>query len=187
MPHTAVSSARDENASASLAGLRFYIDSLGCAKNLVDSEATLGMLQASGLQRVLAPDRADLLLVNTCGFLEAAREESVQRIIAHVEERVDFVPRQLRMTRDAESSVDDWLGTCLLTGKRRSDCRTYTICAFCDGPNLSLLPFPYMISDLAMDDLQKLLSKKTRDRLDDFIDEYLGLPPEFKDLPLVMI
>ncbi len=64
-----------------LAGVRVYLDSLGCAKNLVDSEATLGLLAAAGARSVADPAAADVLLVNTCGFLEVAREESVQRIL----------------------------------------------------------------------------------------------------------
>lgn len=67
--------------ATALAGLRVYLDSLGCAKNLVDSEATLGLLAASGCEPTTDPETADLLVVNTCGFLEAAREESVERIL----------------------------------------------------------------------------------------------------------
>lgn len=67
--------------SASLDGMRVYLDSLGCAKNLVDSEATLGLLSAAGMQAVGDPEHAEVLLVNTCGFLEAAREESIERIL----------------------------------------------------------------------------------------------------------
>ncbi len=71
----------DTAPSASLVGMRVYLDSLGCAKNLVDSEASLGLLSAAGLRPVDDPERADVLLVNTCGFLEAAREESIERIL----------------------------------------------------------------------------------------------------------
>lgn len=61
---------------------RVYLDSLGCAKNLVDSEAALGLLgEAGGWERCATPEDADVLVVNTCGFLDAAREESVERIL----------------------------------------------------------------------------------------------------------
>ena len=49
---------------------------LGCAKNLVDSEVILGRLSASGYIPFPEPERADIILINTCGFLEEAREES---------------------------------------------------------------------------------------------------------------
>ncbi|MBN2218244.1 MAG: 30S ribosomal protein S12 methylthiotransferase RimO [Pirellulales bacterium] len=51
--------------------------SLGCPKNLVDSEQMLGRLQAAGYRWVVEPEGADLVVVNTCGFLDTAREESL--------------------------------------------------------------------------------------------------------------
>jgi ribosomal protein S12 methylthiotransferase len=64
-----------------LGGVRVYLDSLGCPKNLVDSEATLGLLVGGGCTATANPEDADVLVVNTCGFLESAREESVDRIL----------------------------------------------------------------------------------------------------------
>ena len=60
---------------------RIALISLGCAKNLVDSERLVGDLQAAGF--VLADDlgTADLALVNTCGFIDPAKEESVDTIL----------------------------------------------------------------------------------------------------------
>lgn len=50
--------------------------SLGCPKNLVDSERMLGLLQVDGYQLVPEPAGADFVIVNTCGFIEQARDES---------------------------------------------------------------------------------------------------------------
>ncbi|MBX7166386.1 MAG: 30S ribosomal protein S12 methylthiotransferase RimO [Pirellulales bacterium] len=54
--------------------------SLGCPKNLVDSERMLGLLQLDGYRLVPEPDGADFVVVNTCGFIERAREESFSAI-----------------------------------------------------------------------------------------------------------
>jgi len=54
--------------------------SLGCAKNLVDSEVMLGRLKRRGFHITLDPDRADVVVVNTCGFLQAARDEGYDTI-----------------------------------------------------------------------------------------------------------
>lgn len=54
--------------------------SLGCAKNLVDSERMLGLLQLDGYELVQNPDGADFVVVNTCGFIEQARTESFAAI-----------------------------------------------------------------------------------------------------------
>jgi ribosomal protein S12 methylthiotransferase len=59
---------------------RYAFVSLGCPKNLVDSERMLGMLQLDGYQLVPDPQGADFAVVNTCGFIEQARQESFAAI-----------------------------------------------------------------------------------------------------------
>ena len=59
--------------------------SLGCAKNLVDSEVLLGGLQQTDVSITHNPEEADTILVNTCGFLDIAREESVDTILQAAE------------------------------------------------------------------------------------------------------
>ena len=54
--------------------------SLGCPKNLVDSERMLGLLQLDGYRLVHEPEGADFVVVNTCGFIEQARQESFATI-----------------------------------------------------------------------------------------------------------
>ncbi|MFQ5766496.1 MAG: 30S ribosomal protein S12 methylthiotransferase RimO, partial [Acidobacteriota bacterium] len=55
--------------------------SLGCPKNTVDSEVMLGHLARSGVSTTSHLDSADVVVVNTCGFIEAAREESIETIL----------------------------------------------------------------------------------------------------------
>ena len=59
--------------------------SLGCAKNLVDSEILLGGLKRSDIRITDDSESADTILVNTCGFLDIAREESIDTIIQAAE------------------------------------------------------------------------------------------------------
>ena len=59
---------------------RYAFVSLGCPKNLVDSERMLGLLQLDGYQLIDDPDGADFVVVNTCGFIERARDESYSAI-----------------------------------------------------------------------------------------------------------
>ncbi|MBN1147737.1 MAG: 30S ribosomal protein S12 methylthiotransferase RimO [Anaerolineales bacterium] len=56
----------------------FHLVSLGCAKNTVDSESMADLLLKSGYRVTESPRRADILIVNTCGFIEPAREESLR-------------------------------------------------------------------------------------------------------------
>ena len=60
---------------------RIHLVTLGCAKNLVDSERMLGKLAVAGAVIATTPDEADILIVNTCGFIAAAKEESVQAVL----------------------------------------------------------------------------------------------------------
>ncbi|MCB1050297.1 MAG: 30S ribosomal protein S12 methylthiotransferase RimO [Acidobacteria bacterium] len=55
--------------------------SLGCAKNLVDSEVMLGTLRRQGYALTAEAETADVVIVNTCGFIESAKEESIQAIL----------------------------------------------------------------------------------------------------------
>lgn len=62
-------------------GQRIYFVSLGCPKNQVDTELMLGQVRAAGHSLVDAPDGADVIVVNTCAFIDAAKEESVDTIL----------------------------------------------------------------------------------------------------------
>ena len=55
--------------------------SLGCARNLVDTEVMAGLLREARYEVTPEPREADIILVNTCGFIDAAKEESVESIL----------------------------------------------------------------------------------------------------------
>jgi ribosomal protein S12 methylthiotransferase len=61
---------------------RFHIETLGCPKNVVDSDKIVGTLFADGLERASGVEDADLVVVNTCAFIEAARQESIDTVLA---------------------------------------------------------------------------------------------------------
>ena len=56
----------------------FYIESLGCAKNTVDSHSMKRILESSGYKPSMNPEDSDVIIVNTCGFIQPAKAESVQ-------------------------------------------------------------------------------------------------------------
>ena len=72
---------------SSPAASRFYLETLGCPKNAVDSDKVAASLVADGLVAVGSADEADLVVVNTCAFIEAARQESIDTILALAEAR----------------------------------------------------------------------------------------------------
>jgi len=61
---------------------QYWVETLGCPKNQVDSDKLVGTLVADGMVAAESPDAADLVVVNTCAFVETARQESVDTILA---------------------------------------------------------------------------------------------------------
>jgi ribosomal protein S12 methylthiotransferase len=68
---------------------RFYIETLGCPKNQVDSDKLIGTLLADGYEATEDAGAADLVVVNTCAFIEDARQESIDTVLALGEQRRD--------------------------------------------------------------------------------------------------
>jgi len=60
----------------------YWIETLGCPKNQVDSDKLVGTLEGDGMTRAASADAADLVVVNTCAFVEAARQESIDTVFA---------------------------------------------------------------------------------------------------------
>jgi ribosomal protein S12 methylthiotransferase len=97
--------------------------SLGCAKNLVDAEIMLGSVLKSGMQITANADEADVLVVNTCAFIDSAKEESIDAILeAHQQRGLNKRPGQKlivsgcmsqrfsRELREALPEVDAFIG-----------------------------------------------------------------------------
>ena len=69
--------------------------SLGCPKNLVDSEVMMGQLQQNGYQITADADDADTVVVNTCGFIESAKQESIEAILEAARLKTDGKAKRL--------------------------------------------------------------------------------------------
>jgi ribosomal protein S12 methylthiotransferase len=98
---------------------RFHIETLGCPKNAVDSDKIVGSLFADGLERAEHLADADLVVVNTCAFIEAARQESIDTILALSDSRKEgarlvvtgcLAERYGSEVTDAIPEVDDVAG-----------------------------------------------------------------------------
>jgi ribosomal protein S12 methylthiotransferase len=68
---------------------RYWIETLGCPKNQVDSDKLVGTLTVDGFVAAASPEEADLVVVNTCAFIEAARQESIDTVLALSDARRD--------------------------------------------------------------------------------------------------
>jgi ribosomal protein S12 methylthiotransferase len=99
-----------------------HLSTLGCPKNRVDSEVMLGVLARKGHELVLDPGQADVLIVNTCSFIEAAKEESIAAILDLAAMKAERPGRRLVVTgclaqryadelRESLPEVDVFIGT----------------------------------------------------------------------------
>ncbi len=103
-------------------GKKIYLVSLGCSKNLVDSENILGLITSKNYQVAADLTSADIVIINTCGFIQSAVEESIDTILDTVERKKSgdlekifvtgcFVQRYGYKLRREIPEVDGWLGT----------------------------------------------------------------------------
>jgi len=64
---------------------KISIITLGCSKNTVDSERLMSQLKLNKFDLINDPNKADSVVINTCGFIEAAKEESINTILSAIE------------------------------------------------------------------------------------------------------
>jgi ribosomal protein S12 methylthiotransferase len=99
-----------------------YMVNLGCPKNLVDGEVMLGLLARDGYRISLNPEHADVLMVNTCSFINEAKEESIDTILELAQYKANGAAKQLIVTgclaqrygqelRESLPEVDVFIGT----------------------------------------------------------------------------
>ena len=89
LPHAAI---------IDLSEMKIGLVSLGCPKNLVDSEVMLGLAQQAGHQLTRDPEGADVIVVNTCAFIDSAKQESIDTILEMARHKTDGSCQRLIVT-----------------------------------------------------------------------------------------
>ena len=112
-------------------------------------------------------------------MMEELSKESIERINGYMEQ-YDMEARAGELLADRGPDVSSWLSHCLITGRPVDEADEHHIYAFCDGPDLIFNGLPMALVGDVNEEMNELLSQKTRDRLDGFVDEQFGLPPELK-------
>ena len=102
--------------------MQYYLLTLGCPKNTVDSEGMAMLLSAAGYRGAAVPEDADVLIVNTCGFLAAAEEESLatlRELAQHKRRGQTLIAAGCMAQRAGERIVREVPGVDGLLGTRR--------------------------------------------------------------------
>ena len=84
--------------SRDLLTMKIGLVSLGCPKNLVDSEVMLGLAREAGHELTQDASQAEVLVVNTCAFIDSAKQESIDAILEMSRHKTDGVCRRLIVT-----------------------------------------------------------------------------------------
>ncbi len=114
---------------------------------------------------------------------EELSAESRRNIADHFMTQQHFRRRPLEVLGWPTDNPACWTERCALTNRQRSEIENYQIFGHFRGDKMILSLYPLLICEEAIEALAQRLSRKTRDHLDDFVDEFLGLPPELKDTP----
>ena len=109
-------------------------------------------------------------------------ESSRKAIENYFEDHVNIESQLSKLAGNDDFVLESHINKCMIKGLAIEDLQEYQMVSFCRGDRLSLIRPPYMISGEAADEVMQLLSNATIDILNRFTDEFLGLPPEFKDL-----
>ena len=126
-------------------GSRFWVETLGCPKNQVDSDKLVGQLVADGMVAAGSAEDADLVVVNTCAFIEEARQESIDTVLALSGERADgarLVVTGCMAERYGDELADALPEVDLVAGFGRSLTRTLIPVTAAPLPDFDLLNLP---------------------------------------------
>src|SRR5882757_2478747 len=130
--------------------LKIGFVSLGCPKNLVDTEVMMGQLVADGHELTPQPDDADVIVINTCSFIDPAKQESIDTILEMAEYKKTGKAQRLvvagclveRYRADIQANIPD---VDAVLGTNELD----KITALCEGlAPKEAAPSPYLYHDL---------------------------------------
>lgn len=117
--------------------------------------------------------------------------DSLQRVQSYMMNNGNFIKQSQKLREEHNWEVEDWIDKCAFTGQELKDQKEYQIIAHCRGNQMVFSMMPYMIGSQAMDEIANLLSDKTQDELNRFINDNFGIPPELKqpilDNPVMLI
>lgn len=109
-------------------------------------------------------------------------QESMAKLEAYFRSNADINSRRMQLIEKEDFSLENWLGHCAIKGTDIKECNEYQVCCQCDGPHMLFTNLPMAISETALMEITEQLSAKTKDELDHFKDDFLGLPPDLKEL-----
>lgn len=109
-------------------------------------------------------------------------KESMQRMDEFFSNKLDLMARWDSFNDKQNYNINDWVNNCIVTGKSVDELDEYQIYAHCESNYMLFSLMPYIISIEVIEEAHGLLSEKTKEELDNFMDKYLGPDPFVKNL-----
>lgn len=151
-----------------------------CAKNLLED----GVFYS--IEKLIKNHRVDFeyaICFDCSSQLKSEMSEESTRNIEKYMQDCGFVSKsQAIMMSDEAFEVDDFLRACMIKGTPVDELKEYQMIGVFEGNQISEQAFPLIIGSDAIEEMNALLSAKTRGEMDKYLDELTGLPPEFVEL-----
>ncbi|MFC1730700.1 hypothetical protein ACFL6I_10245 [candidate division KSB1 bacterium] len=112
---------------------------------------------------------------------ESLSDESKKNMNEFFEKHSSFTERSEQLIKEKDFELDKWIGNCMINGTPVNDTNEYQIFCQCQGDQMLFTYMPYMISGEALEEMAELLSDKTRDEMDGFMDDHFGVPPDYEE------
>ena len=113
---------------------------------------------------------------------ESLSIESKSNIEQYFTENVDLGDRRKSLLKNKEFSINDWTSNCIIKGTHISELTEYQIACQCDGEYLLFTHMPFIIGNIALDEMMQLLSNKTIGEIGGFYDKFFSPDPDIKKL-----
>ncbi|MEA3445383.1 MAG: hypothetical protein U9R19_11740 [Bacteroidota bacterium] len=108
--------------------------------------------------------------------------QSIKNIENYFMTKMQYMQENMMAFKNGGMNPEYLLTQCVITGIKRENLKEYQIAGFFNGSFLNLLTFPFLISGEAAEEINELLSKETKGEIDGFVDDFIGLPPEWKKI-----
>jgi hypothetical protein len=158
----------------------YFRNCITCDKYLLDEETEYV------IEKVIREGYVELEYSMCLECVEKMRQkmskESMERVNHYFEENFNFYDKRYDLFASKISNIDDYISHSLFKDKSIHDLDEYQLLGHCRGNKMLLSVFPYIVSKDAIEEVQELLSAKTREELDDFTDKHFGLPPDLKEI-----
>ncbi|HBS88622.1 MAG: hypothetical protein A2W91_18450 [Bacteroidetes bacterium GWF2_38_335] len=157
---------------------------LVCGKELIDSQSDYmieKVFQVNNNRKTTIFEHA-ICMECSLELRKSLSTESLANIENYFRKNVDFIKRNELLIENNLLTSKDWLSHCIVKKTPLSDCSEYQTYCLCKGKYLNPGLLPYLVSEEVILEINELLSVKTKNEIDGFIDKYYGFPPEYREL-----